>query len=78
MRSAILVTWYLMTMSDVEKPVRSPCVHVCALDEQDVCIGCQRTVAEITRWGRMDNAERREVLQLCLERARASGLLMTS
>jgi predicted Fe-S protein YdhL (DUF1289 family) len=67
-----------MTMSDVEKPVRSPCVHVCALDEQDVCIGCQRTVAEITRWGRMDNAERREVLQLCLERVRASGLLMTS
>ncbi|WP_371821436.1 DUF1289 domain-containing protein [Ectopseudomonas oleovorans] len=67
-----------MTTSDVQKPVRSPCVHVCALDEQDVCIGCQRTVAEITRWGRMDNAERREVLQLCLERARASGLLMTS
>ena len=77
MRSATLASWYL-TMSDVEKPVRSPCVHVCALDEQDVCIGCQRTVAEITRWGRMDNAERREVLQLCLERARASGLLMTS
>ena len=67
-----------MTTCDVQKPVRSPCVHVCALDEQDVCIGCQRTVAEITRWGRMDNAERREVLQLCLERARASGLLMTS
>lgn len=67
-----------MTTSDVEKPVRSPCVHVCALDEQDICIGCQRTAAEITRWGRMDNAERREVLQLCLERARASGLLMTS
>ena len=48
-----------MTTSDVEKPVRSPCVHVCALDEQDICIGCQRTAAEITRWGRMDNAERR-------------------
>ena len=64
-------------MSDVEKPVRSPCVHVCALDEQDICIGCQRTVAEITRWGRMDNAERREVLQRCLERAHAAGLLMT-
>jgi hypothetical protein len=72
------VSWYLMTMNDVEKPVRSPCVHVCALDEQDVCIGCQRTAAEITRWGRMDNAERREVLQHCLERARAAGLLMTS
>ena len=66
-----------MTMSDVQKPVRSPCVHVRALDEQDICIGCQRTAAEITRWGRMDNAERREVLQSCLERARASGLLLT-
>ena len=66
-----------MTTSDVEKPVRSPCVHVCALDEQDICIGCQRTAAEITRWGRMENAERREVLQRCLERAGASGLLLT-
>ena len=37
-----------------DKPVRSPCVHVCALDEQDICIGCQRTADEITRWGRMD------------------------
>ena len=60
-----------------EKPVRSPCVHVCSLDEQDICIGCQRTADEITRWGRMDNTERREVLQLCLERARACGLLLT-
>ena len=64
-----------MTTSDVQKPVRSPCVHVCAPDEQDVCIGCQRTVAEITRWGRMDNAERRVVLGLCHERAKASGLV---
>lgn len=76
MHSATLASWCL-TMSEVEKPVRSPCVHVCALDDQDICIGCQRTAAEITRWGRMDNTERREVLQLCLERARACGLLLT-
>lgn len=76
MRSAMLESW-LLTMND-EKAVRSPCVHVCALDEQDICLGCQRTADEITRWGRMDNAERRVVLQRCLERARASGLLMPS
>ncbi|VEE16919.1 Fe-S protein [Ectopseudomonas mendocina] len=75
MRNAMPESW-LLTMND-EKPVRSPCVHVCALDEQDICIGCQRTADEITRWGRMDNAERRAVLQLCLERARAGGLLLT-
>jgi len=62
-------------MSTPERPVRSPCVNVCALDEDDICTGCQRTVAEITRWSRMDNDERRGVLALCHERAKASGLV---
>lgn len=60
-----------------ETPVASPCVYVCALDEADICIGCQRSAAEITRWGRMDNAERRQVLLRCTERARAQGQLLT-
>lgn len=59
-----------------ERPVASPCVHVCALDDADVCLGCQRTADEITRWGRMDNAERRAVLQRCAERAREQGVLI--
>lgn len=66
-------------MSEVvatERPVASPCVSICALDEQDICTGCQRTVAEIGRWGRMSNDERRAVLKLCHERAVASGLIM--
>lgn len=64
-------------MSDVvERPVASPCVSICALDEQDICTGCQRTVAEIGRWGRMDNDERRAVLKRCHERAVAAGLIL--
>ncbi|HGY9626236.1 DUF1289 domain-containing protein [Pseudomonas juntendi] len=63
-------------VADRERPVASPCVNVCALDEQDVCVGCQRTVAEITRWSRMDNQERRQVLVLCHERAVAAGLVI--
>ncbi|MEO4046120.1 DUF1289 domain-containing protein [Pseudomonas sp. CAU 1711] len=59
-------------MSD-ERPVKSPCVSICALDEQDLCIGCQRTADEITRWGRMSNDERREVLARCVERTRVAG-----
>jgi predicted Fe-S protein YdhL (DUF1289 family) len=58
-----------------ERPVASPCISICALDEQDVCTGCQRTAVEITRWGRMDNAERRAVLAQCHARARLQGLL---
>ncbi|WP_374441166.1 DUF1289 domain-containing protein [Pseudomonas panipatensis] len=59
-----------------ERPVVSPCVHVCALDDNDICLGCQRSADEITRWGRMDNAERREVLVRCHERAREQGVLI--
>ncbi len=62
-------------MSTTERPVASPCVNFCALDEADICTGCQRTVDEITRWSRMDNDERREVLGLCHERAKSSGLV---
>ncbi len=54
-------------MSVADK-VRSPCVQVCALDENDVCIGCQRTGDEILRWTQMDNDERREVLKLVAAR----------
>ncbi|MET3454587.1 DUF1289 domain-containing protein [Pseudomonas kilonensis] len=62
-------------MSAPERPVPSPCVNICALDDDDICTGCQRTVAEITWWSRMDNEERRGVLALCHERAKASGLV---
>ncbi|GFM52348.1 DUF1289 domain-containing protein [Pseudomonas capsici] len=60
-----------------EKPVRSPCVSICSLDEDDICTGCQRTVSEITGWSRMSNEERRAVLVLCDERAKASGVVWT-
>ncbi|VVM83864.1 hypothetical protein PS645_02416 [Pseudomonas fluorescens] len=62
-------------MSTPERPVRSPCVNICALDEADICTGCQRTVEEITRWSRMNNDERRTVLGFCHERAKSSGLV---
>lgn len=61
-------------MSEPERLVASPCVNICALDEADICTGCQRSVAEITRWSRMTNPERRDVLALGNERAASSGV----
>ncbi|MBU3071597.1 DUF1289 domain-containing protein [Aestuariicella sp. G3-2] len=60
-------------MSNLEKPVKSPCVSICALNEEDVCVGCHRTGQEISRWGRYSNDERREVLKLSFERARKTN-----
>jgi len=57
--------------------VKSPCVAVCALDENDVCIGCYRTGDEIINWGTMDNTQKAEVLEKVAQREKESGQLMT-
>lgn len=58
-----------------EKPVKSPCISLCALDLNDICMGCQRSADEIRRWGTMTNQQRREVLDRLEQRARQQGLL---
>ncbi len=57
-------------MSDRDNPVKSPCISVCSLNEEDVCIGCFRTVSEIIGWRQMDDDERREVVRLAGRRSR--------
>lgn len=52
--------------------VRSPCVSICALDVDDVCIGCFRTGMEIARWGVMGRDEKLATLDLVRLRERKS------
>jgi uncharacterized protein len=60
-----------LPQNDAEKPVASPCISVCVLDEQDVCTGCFRNVQEITDWSEMSNAQRREVVRAANARSKA-------
>ena len=46
-----------------EDIVLSPCIGVCALDDEDICIGCWRSGDEITRWGYVDNDGKRAILK---------------
>jgi predicted Fe-S protein YdhL (DUF1289 family) len=57
----------------LEKPVRSPCISACNLDDRDICNGCYRTGSEISQWGRMTNDQRLEVIRNCQERAAKSN-----
>ena len=41
----------------------SPCVDICRLDAQGLCVGCRRTIDEITEWPRASEARRREILR---------------
>ncbi len=52
--------------------VKSPCVSICALDEDDVCVGCYRTGYEISNWGGMSADEKRDVIVLVKEREKTS------
>ncbi len=44
-------------------PVDSPCIKVCVLDDQQVCIGCKRTLDEIVAWGSLSDDARMNVLE---------------
>ncbi|WP_074868065.1 DUF1289 domain-containing protein [Atopomonas hussainii] len=53
-----------MPSSDTPRPApASPCVRRCCLDEQEVCLGCGRTLAEIREWSQASNARREQILQ---------------
>lgn len=60
-------------MSDsAQAPVPSPCVSICALDDNNVCLGCYRSGEEISRWGELSNDEKRAVMEKVGERERAA------
>lgn len=46
----------------MESVVQSPCVRNCCLNEDDICLGCFRSLAEITRWGAVDNRLKEDIL----------------
>jgi hypothetical protein len=42
--------------------VPSPCVNICRLNAQGLCIGCRRTLGEIAEWSQASDARRLEIL----------------
>ena len=57
-------------MTDVEP--QSPCISVCLLNEQDVCVGCYRSADEITDWFMASTEEKLEILRRTEERREAA------
>ena len=49
-------------MSESDLPVKSPCIEVCSLNGNDVCIGCYRTANEIIEWFSANDQRKREIL----------------
>lgn len=43
--------------------VQSPCVQICAIDEQsELCTGCGRSLTEIRSWIAMSDEDRAQIM----------------
>lgn len=55
--------------------IETPCIAVCMMDPRSgLCFGCGRTLPEIARWHRIDNAERLAIMATLPARKAEAGL----
>ncbi len=45
----------------VGEPIDSPCRRQCCLDDQDICLGCGRTLQDILDWSKADQPRQRAI-----------------
>jgi predicted Fe-S protein YdhL (DUF1289 family) len=53
--------------------VDSPCIKICELNRDDVCVGCGRTRAEIAGWMSMSESQKAKVVELAEKRRSTSA-----
>ena len=55
-------------MTTFDTLIPSPCIRNCCLDDEDICLGCFRSVQEVIAWADADNVTRQVVLDNCNSR----------
>ncbi|WP_084618052.1 DUF1289 domain-containing protein [Cellvibrio sp. OA-2007] len=50
--------------------VESPCIRNCCLDDNDICVGCYRSLTEITCWSQVDDEAKLSILAAVKARLR--------
>lgn len=51
--------------------IESPCIRHCCLNDNDVCLGCFRSIEEITGWSQANAALRAQFLDNARQRSMA-------
>ncbi|MGR8941543.1 MAG: DUF1289 domain-containing protein [Gammaproteobacteria bacterium] len=49
-------------MNRPQELLASPCIGICRLEQNRLCVGCFRTIDEITGWAQSDTATRTAIL----------------
>ena len=66
----------MLAAKNIEDPMNSPdlsaspCVSICLLNDEDICVGCYRSADEIRLWVSYDQLQREEVNRIALERGK--------
>lgn len=48
--------------------VESPCDNQCALDEDDICVSCYRSLDEIINWSDLTDEQKKKVYENIIKR----------
>ncbi len=60
----------------IKEEIESPCLRLCAVDGRTgFCMGCYRTLKEITSWARLTPEARRDIMAELEERKEKHGPL---
>ena len=54
--------------------MKSPCVRICALNEEHWCVGCGMTVRDLRIWRSVDEEEQKRIVAESSERVRLQEL----
>lgn len=57
-----------MSSEPAEAPLASPCRRQCCLNDDEVCLGCGRTLQDILDWGSADNVQRQLICEGAVRR----------
>jgi predicted Fe-S protein YdhL (DUF1289 family) len=49
-------------MNQIVDGVQSPCMENCCLNDEKICLGCFRSIVEISQWSQMNDKMRLNVL----------------
>jgi len=50
---------------------QSPCIKICELDDNAICLGCYRSASEIGDWWQADPAQQQKILANARQRQQA-------
>jgi uncharacterized protein len=67
-------------MASLKPPaiIDSPCVRNCCLNDDDICLGCGRSLVEITRWSAATDTGKQVILAAAAERREQIRLRLSS